>query len=453
MLKCLLIIFLAITSFAVHADSLSEAKDPIDSDITPSQESKMVRIKIGTRDRLLKQLLPDTAARLKNIAKHAGIDIDYVTLPAKRALTMAVRGETDGDFLRHPVIESEHPSLLRVDVPLNMMDYRVWVHEDVSCMENIDALEALKPIGLRGVKFYEKYIYPRARNGFEVVNTISQAFRMLQTGRADYLVNDKMIISYFSQQTGISLKPCLEEPLFSMPMYLYLHESKRDLIPILEKTLRNDLREKPIEFQIGTRDLGDFQLFAKSSRKLIEAGKQLNLDIKFVTLPIKRSLYMANKGELDGEFYRTPAIEKHYLNLKRIDVPFEYSDLWLWVLADAPCIDTRKNIPLYKPVGVKGIKFFPKHVYSLSQVGYEEVNNYEQAFKMLKRGRADYFVIGSETVETISKETGIALKRCFKEPLLHFPFYLYLHDSHKTLIPDLTKAIKSVLSEDKKSEF
>jgi ABC-type amino acid transport substrate-binding protein len=406
---------------------------------------------IGTQERLLASIAPEMALSLQETAAAIGITIEFINLPNKRSLLMAAQGDVDGDFFRHPVIESSFPTLRRVDVPLAHFDYQVWVHNDQTCMSDLSALSQLKPIGVRGVKYFESHVFPLSQVGYEEVEEFTQAFRMLSLGRADYTVQDKSVIELFSQQTKIQLKPCLNEPLFSMPLYLYLHESHQNLIATLEQALIKALKAKGLaalpHLKIGTRSVVLNQIAVNSSRLVQRAGQRIGFNIDYVELPLKRSLHIADLGELDGEFHRHTVIEARHPTLLRVDVPLYYYDYWVWVPQTSTCMTDRQALQQLKPIGVSGIEFYQKYVYPYSQVGHEEASSLELAIKMLQRGRADYLVQGHAIIESLRKDTGIILQPCLSKPYLSLPFYLYLHESNSALIPNFERALKAVMAE------
>jgi hypothetical protein len=175
---------------------------------------------------------------VKQAGASIGFQIAFKSLPSKRSIRLASQGQLDGEFYRHTVIESRFPTLVRVNVAIGHNDYFAWVHENKTCMKDRNALSELKPVGHLGAFFFTEQVYPLSRAGFEEVDDMAKTLIMLERGRADYTVHDEAIIHDFSVQTGIRLKRCLDEPLFSMPFYLYLHESKRELVPVLEQALR-----------------------------------------------------------------------------------------------------------------------------------------------------------------------------------------------------------------------
>lgn len=193
---------------------------------------------IGIRNDVHDPGMLKAAEWIKEAVQASGHKIQFDYLPAKRSLKLASIGYLDGEFYRHTFVETKFPSLVRVDIPLGKFDYDVWIYAGNNCMEDIDALEQLKPVGIRGVVFFEDFIYPKSDVGYEEVANIGQAMEILQRGRADYTVHNKSVIEFHSKKSSVKLRNCFDTPLFSKYFYLYLHESNRHLVESIEQTLR-----------------------------------------------------------------------------------------------------------------------------------------------------------------------------------------------------------------------
>lgn len=193
---------------------------------------------IGLREQAIEPEVEMAIDLVQDAAQSIDLHFQFERLPSKRSLHLAAEGVLDGEFYRHSVIEPLYPSLVRVNVPIGGYQYYVWVYREVPCMNSQAELAQLKPVGHRGAKFYEMQVYPLSKVGYEEVLNISMSLEMLQRGRADYTVHEPNIMQHFAKLEDIQIKRCFNKPLFSMPFYLYLHESNQALIPQLEKAIR-----------------------------------------------------------------------------------------------------------------------------------------------------------------------------------------------------------------------
>ena len=65
---------------------------------------------------------------------------------------------------------------------------------------------------------------------------------------------------------------------------------------------------------------------------LREAYARLGVDMQVVVLPSRRALYLADRGELDGDLFRIATVAENYPNLRRVDYPLLEAGLYAVVL-------------------------------------------------------------------------------------------------------------------------
>jgi polar amino acid transport system substrate-binding protein len=168
-------------------------------------------------------------------------DVDVVGVPGERALVMSNQGEVDGEAARVPVIEASCPNLIRVPTPLYVN--RVVVFSRVGDIDLSDGWEALYPyrVGVvRGYKFVDKMTASMNR---VLATDYENLFTMLETGRLDVAVTE-----YFEALPMLKeMQPhnfrLLLPPLAYKPMYHYLHKQHADLVPGIDRALRDMRRE------------------------------------------------------------------------------------------------------------------------------------------------------------------------------------------------------------------
>jgi len=200
--------------------------------------AKAESLNFGVRDMSQKSLHEEALTLVQKASQWIGSEVNFQYYPSKRSLKLASMGVLDGEMLRHTEIESFYPTLIRVDEPIDKFDYWVWVAEDQECMPDQESLAQLKPIGMQGVKFNARLVYSHSLVGYEEVNHCEQMFNLLARGRADYTVQSKQFMKIVTCASKFKLKTCFDEPLFSVPFYLYLHESKSYLVSDFELAIR-----------------------------------------------------------------------------------------------------------------------------------------------------------------------------------------------------------------------
>ena len=82
------------------------------------------------------------------------------------------------------------------------------------------------------------------------------------------------------------------------------------------------------ELTIGTGQLPSIKQ-TKISATIQSAYRKLGFSTKLVNYPWRRSLVMANEGQIDAELARIPGLSKRYPNLIMVPVPLEKVDVVL----------------------------------------------------------------------------------------------------------------------------
>ena len=162
------------------------------------------------------------------------IPIDIVRLPPARSIRMSNSGQVDAELARVKVDPNEFPNLIRVPVPIDVIEGAVFSKK---LDFEISGWESIKPyrIGIRqGVKFSE-----RGTRGMDVVvaSENAQLFRMLETDRVDLIVLNKQNALRVIEQLGITDIRLLEPSIHYLQVYHYLHRQHQDLLPRITQVL------------------------------------------------------------------------------------------------------------------------------------------------------------------------------------------------------------------------
>lgn len=174
---------------------------------------------------------------LRVVYQRLDIAIEFVDLPAKRALVESSQGRVDGEVHRILAVQGEFPSLLPVQASINYIEPSAFVKQREL---RIDGWRSIAPysIGIvRGVGSSE-----RGTSGMrkvEAVATMEQLMQMLASDRIDVAVCDRFSGVLLSKKLHLDavvrpLSPALEH----IPLYHFLHERHRDLVPRVEKVVQ-----------------------------------------------------------------------------------------------------------------------------------------------------------------------------------------------------------------------
>jgi polar amino acid transport system substrate-binding protein len=203
----------------------------------------------------------------------------------------------------------------------------------------------------------------------------------------------------------------------------------------------SSLSAQGLQKEIVLADSGDRLLNGVAQEVGTRVFGKYNIDFKLRTFPKARALAMANAGDADGDAYRVYDLQKisggKYPNLMRVDAP--YISIYWTAFVSNNYKDIKvtgwKDLANYNVAAIRGNKkmearlneFVPKEKRTL-------VNSYEQAFKMLRRGRVDV-VVGKPSVGVsyLKKHKDLHMIGEFENQNI----YMYLHKKHKQLIPGI----------------
>lgn len=159
------------------------------------------------------------------------IDYELVPFSLSRSLKAVNEGVLDAEMCRIDDMTEEYPNLIKVNVPIaNMKVLALWLNDNVEVSQVAD-LKRYKVGGIRGMKALEKY-----SDQFEITLTkrFSELEKLLEEGFVDV-----MITSDLQKKNNPKMQEFILE---TYPMYHYLHQSNKQLVPILERQMTLLLR-------------------------------------------------------------------------------------------------------------------------------------------------------------------------------------------------------------------
>lgn len=168
--------------------------------------------------------------------RRIGARVEIVFAPTERSLVDANAGLVDGELNRIQGMEADFPNLVRIPEPNMVMDFVAFAREPFP----IDGWESLRELDVgivRGWKILENNTkgFPRV----VLVPTEIELFSMLQRGRIDVALYDKLTGYEQLSLRGIEGIRHLKPPLVSREMFLYLHVKHEHLVDQVAKALRD----------------------------------------------------------------------------------------------------------------------------------------------------------------------------------------------------------------------
>lgn len=184
--------------------------------------------------------VPDQAVGaeiLVAVYRRVGIGISFVDLPAKRSLLESSEGRVDGEVQRILAVQDQYPTLIAVHPSFNFIEPTVFVTDTEVRVDGWSSI-ASRSIGIvRGVGSSERGTAGMDR--VEPVATMEQLMQSLAARRFEVAVNDRFSGLLVARRLKLDhiVRP-LSPPLEHIPLHHFLHERHRDLLPRIEKALR-----------------------------------------------------------------------------------------------------------------------------------------------------------------------------------------------------------------------
>jgi len=164
-----------------------------------------------------------------------GIEVDTYFTSGKRSLVLSSTGHVDGELVRVAAVGGLYPSLVQVPVPTLVLHGIVYVREGDRARVAAGDLSKL-PVGhLGGVVQSTQFT-----KGFEslwVGQSEIELFRLLAAGKLDAVVSDSIDGQMAINELGLTDVVPLGPPFQSEPMYHFLHERHRHLVPKIAQIL------------------------------------------------------------------------------------------------------------------------------------------------------------------------------------------------------------------------
>lgn len=174
--------------------------------------------------------------------RRVGLTLKVIGMPGERSLVSANEGVTDAELYRRAGIELNYSKLLMVPVPL--LTYEVVAFSRSASPPVIKGWESLRPYRLgfiKGVKVIEERT---AGMQVDTVTTLQQAMAMLELGRTDLVLGNRLSGLAVLRALGFKGVQVLEPPLATFPVFHYLNRRHASWVEPLTTVLREMERER-----------------------------------------------------------------------------------------------------------------------------------------------------------------------------------------------------------------
>jgi polar amino acid transport system substrate-binding protein len=191
--------------------------------------------------------------------------------------------------------------------------------------------------------------------------------------------------------------------------------------------------------------------FLKMSRIYTEAFRRMGYGFRLISQPGERAMIDADQGVVDGEAGRISNIDrKKYPNLIRVPYPITTMKDGAYSTDHSIKINGWESLAgkPYKVGLLKGIKSVEqKLLLYVDKANIVTLSDPEQCMKMLKAGRIDIFIGGSQIENATFMQSGI-YKQIRRVGIVETKtLYPWLHKRHENLVKPLAETLKTMKSE------
>lgn len=174
---------------------------------------------------------------LKEAYKRLNIEIEYKTFPAKRSLHESNEGKADGEQRRVAGIEKEFPNLIRISTPIAYTHAMAFTKKNGPSINKWADLSELSVGYIKGSVNSEKMIKSKVK---ESVKNGEQLFMKLDAGRNDVIIYPQIGECIIKR---LNLKNIKSTSIQKTVLYHYLNKKHQDIIPRVEKVLKELSKE------------------------------------------------------------------------------------------------------------------------------------------------------------------------------------------------------------------
>jgi len=206
-------------------------------------EAKTIVLDIPTPPEI-SETVAKSNAKIKKIFKKLNIDVKFEHLQSLRGLIESNAGNLDGEAQRIYELKADgkYPNLIRVNEHHHEAPHSIFVR-DKKIFENFDrsnpwkSLQKYHVVIKRGIKVCENGVAKYPPRQVTRLGTINQLMNFISVGRGDVGIaatgNAKSLEKLIGEKVYMS-----DEPIYGIKLYIYLHKKHADLVPQVEKVIR-----------------------------------------------------------------------------------------------------------------------------------------------------------------------------------------------------------------------
>lgn len=183
---------------------------------------------------------------LRSAYGRLGTQVEFVSMPAERAIVESNHGRADGETARVIGMDATYANLRRVEVPLYINTNSIFVFAGRRRVVP-DSLAELAQLGRVGIVNGWKTAESATAGWQNVVRVTSyaSAMQMLKLGRLDAFLGRSEDALRALQQEGLPLVEFPNKVVLRVTLYHYLHKKHEDVLPAITQELLRLQGKKP----------------------------------------------------------------------------------------------------------------------------------------------------------------------------------------------------------------
>lgn len=173
---------------------------------------------------------------LPQIYQNIGIDITITPLPGQRAQFAANNGSKDGEIMRIWSYGDENVKSIRVATPYYYLETMAFtLKESAILIRSKEDLKNHRLAIVRGVKHTNNIA--KGLTDVYQMNSTENMFKMLQNGKVDVVLTNTLDGNLVLKRLGYENIIAIEKPLAILPLYHYIYEDHKALVPLINEEI------------------------------------------------------------------------------------------------------------------------------------------------------------------------------------------------------------------------
>lgn len=172
----------------------------------------------------------------QDVFSRLGIDTEFVRVGAERALVNIDQGVDDGNLVRIAGLDARYPNIHLVDEEVIHYDFVVISRRIDAAIDDWSSLADHDVAIITGWKILEENI--RSYRSLTKVRDGDGLFELLKAGRVETVVYERHQARQIMDGIDCTMAKILDPPLLTSPMYIYLNRRHAELVPQVERALR-----------------------------------------------------------------------------------------------------------------------------------------------------------------------------------------------------------------------